>query len=99
MPFKHNSSRRHHIGKQKFRLKRWPEYEAGLRQPGSITFWRSEEAIAAWHAVKRTTRGGQLRYSDLAIETTLTIGVGVWMDLLQKFGRPGARLTVDAIML
>ena len=29
MPFKHNSSRRHRIGKMKFKAMNWPEYEDG----------------------------------------------------------------------
>lgn len=71
MPFKHNSARRHRIPKQKFKVTNWAEYEAGLRQRGSVTFWISEAAIAGWIAPLRKTRGGQCRYSDLAIETTL----------------------------
>lgn len=46
----------------------------------------SDEPIAAWHAVKRTTRGGQLRYSDLAIETTLTLGLVFGLPLRQTEG-------------
>lgn len=68
MPFKHNSARRHHIPRQRFRVMNWPEYEAGLRKRGSITFWLSDEALASWSASKRQTRGGQRRYSDLAIQ-------------------------------
>jgi len=48
MPFKHNSARRHRIPKQKFKVTNWAEYEAGLRQRGSVTFWISEAAIAGW---------------------------------------------------
>ena len=48
-------------------------YEAGLRQRGSLTIWFSEEAVAAWRAAPRTTPGGQARYSDLAIETSLIL--------------------------
>ena len=51
----------------------WRDYEAGLRQRGSLTIWFSEEAIAAWRAAPRTTPGGQARYSDLAIETSLIL--------------------------
>ena len=37
----------------------WAEYDAALRQRGSLTVWFTDEAIAAWRAVPRTTRGGQ----------------------------------------
>jgi hypothetical protein len=33
------------------------------------------EALCQWQAPKRTTRGGQQRFSNLAIETTLTLGM------------------------
>jgi len=51
----------------------WPVYDASLRQRGSLTVWFTDEAIAAWAAEPRTTRGGQPRYSPLAILTALTL--------------------------
>ena len=47
--------------------------DAALRQCGSLTVWFTEESIAAWKAELRTTRGGQPRYSGLAIATALTL--------------------------
>jgi hypothetical protein len=44
-----------------------------LRQRGSGTVWFTDEAIAAWEAQPRTTRGGQPLYSALAILTALTL--------------------------
>jgi hypothetical protein len=44
-----------------------------LRQRGSLTVWFTEAAIAAWKAEPRATRGGQPRYSALAIITALTL--------------------------
>jgi hypothetical protein len=37
-----------------------------------LTVWFSDEAVAAWEAERRTSRGGQPEYSDLAILTALT---------------------------
>ena len=54
MPFKVNADRRHHIPRQRDRVTNWSEYDAGLRQRGSLTVWFSEEAIAAWRAEPRT---------------------------------------------
>jgi len=51
----------------------WPAYDASLRQRGSLTVWFTDEAIAAWAAEPRTTRGGQPWYSPLVILTALTI--------------------------
>ncbi|WP_080581785.1 IS5 family transposase [Sinorhizobium fredii] len=86
MPYKHNADRRHHIAKTKFRISNWPEYEAGLRRRGSLTLWMTPEALAGWRAPRRKTRGGQPRYSDLAIETALTLGCVFGMRLRQTEG-------------
>jgi hypothetical protein len=64
----------------------WPEYEAGLRRRGSLTLWLTPEALSKWYAPRRKTRGGQHRYSDLAIETTLTLGLVFGLRLRQAEG-------------
>src|SRR3954464_1397454 len=51
---------------------------AGFRQRSpatrrSLTVWFTEEAVDAWAAEPRTTRGGQPWYSALAILTALTL--------------------------
>jgi hypothetical protein len=58
VPFKANADRRHHIPKQQNRVTNWSEYDAALRQRGSLTVWFTEEAIAAWRAEPRTTQRG-----------------------------------------
>ena len=73
MPFKLNHDRRHHIPKQKRKVMNWREYDASLRQRGSLTVWFSDAAIEGWRAAPRTTRGGQPWYSPLAILTALTL--------------------------
>ncbi len=73
LPFKLNQNCRHHIPRQQHKVTNWPAYDASLRQRGSLTVWFTDEAIAAWAAEPRTTRGGQPWYSPLAILTALTI--------------------------
>src|SRR4051795_1173091 len=73
MPHKYNADRRHRIPKTRYKVMNWRDYEAGLRKRGSLTIWFTEEAIAAWRAAPRTTPGGQARYSDLAVETSLIL--------------------------
>jgi Transposase DDE domain len=73
MPFKANAERRHHIPKQRHRATKAAAYDAALRQRGSLTVGFTDAAIAAWKAEPRTTRGGQPRYSGLAIATALTL--------------------------
>ena len=86
MPHKHYAARRHHIGKMKFKVTNWAEYDAGLRQRGSLTLWVTSEAVDGWVAPRRKTRGGQRRYSDLAIETALTLGLVFGLRLHQAEG-------------
>ena len=83
MPFKHNSARRHRIPKRRYRVTNWPAYEAGLRRRGDLTFWLDEAALAGWHAPRRSTPGGQPRYSDLAIELVLTLRLVFHLALRQ----------------
>src|SRR3982750_420461 len=73
VPFKLNQDRRHHIPRQQHKVTNWPAYDASLRQRGSLTVWFTDEAITAWEAEPRTTRGGQPWYSELAILTVLTL--------------------------
>jgi hypothetical protein len=70
----------------KFKVANWPEYEAGLCRRGGLTLWLTPEALAGWAAQRRTTRGGQQRYSDLAIETTLMLGQVFGLRLRQSEG-------------
>lgn len=86
MPFKHNATRRHRIRKMKLKVTNWPEYEAGLRRRGSLTLWMTPEALDGWYALRRKTRGGQPRYSDLAIEITLMLGLVFGLRLRQTEG-------------
>jgi hypothetical protein len=90
VPFKANANRRRHIPKQRHRVTNWSEYDAAPRQRGSLTVWFTEEAIAAWRAEPRTTRGGQPRYSALAITTALTLRAAFRLPLRQTEGLIGS---------
>ena len=90
MPFKANTDRRHHIPKQRHRVTNSAAYDAALRQRGSLTVWFTEEAITAWTAEPRTTRGGQPRYSGLAIATALTLRAVLRLALRQTEGLIGS---------
>src|SRR5215210_2146774 len=92
MPFKANAARRHRIPKQRHRVTNWAEYDAALRQRGSLTVWFTEEAIAAWRAEPRTTRGGQPWYSELAILTALTLRAMFRLAFRQTEGLIGSLL-------
>lgn len=86
MPFKFHQPHRHRVPKAKYRVTNWAEYERGLVNRGDIRFWISQEAIEAWQAPYRKTPGGQMRFSNLAIETTLMLGALLRLPLRQSEG-------------
>jgi hypothetical protein len=86
MPFKHNAARRHHIPRARYRVTNWPSYEAGLRRRGDLTVWVDQAALAEWQAPRRSTPGGQPRYSERAIELVLTLRLVFHLALRQAEG-------------
>jgi hypothetical protein len=92
MPFKANADRRHRIPKQRQKVTNWAEYDAGLRARGSLTVWFTAEAIEGWQAEARSGRGGQAKYSDLAIATALTLRAVFRLALRQTEGLIGSIL-------
>ena len=68
---KHNDNPRHHpIPKMSFKVQNWPEYEAGLWRRGSLTLWLDGAVLDRWQSVKPE---GQVRYLDIAFETSLML--------------------------
>lgn len=99
MPFKVNASHRHHIPRQRHRVRNWAEYDAGLRARGSLTVWFTPEAVARWRAETRTTPGGQRIYSDLAITAALTLRAAFRLPLRQTEGLVGSILHLLGVEL
>lgn len=58
------------------RIANWPDYDLAHVSRGDITLWLSPAAIATCLAPSPGRRGAQPTYSDLAIETVLTIRDG-----------------------
>ncbi len=90
VPFKLNQDRRRHIPRQTHKVTNWPSHEAGLRQRGSLTAWFTDEAVEAWAAEPRTTRGRQSWYSPLAILTALTLRAVFHLAFRQTEGLIGS---------
>ena len=86
MPFKHNAARRHRIPRTQYRVRNWRQYDAGLRCRGDLTLWLDKAALSGWQAARRTTPGGQARYSDLAIELVLMLRLVFHLALRQAEG-------------
>lgn len=78
--------RRHPKYRTKYRLRNWAEYEQSLRRRGDITLWVTPEGVAAWKPSANGKRGGQGVYSDLAIETALTLRLLFQLPLRQTEG-------------
>ncbi len=69
-----------------YRIRNWPEYEAGLRRRGDLTIWFSDDAIKSWRAVPSGKAGGQRIYASIAIEAALTIRMVFHLPLRQTEG-------------
>ena len=68
--------------KSPYRIRNWPEYEAGLRRRGDLTIWFSDDAISSWRALP----SGQRTYANIAIEAALTIRMVFHLPLRQTEG-------------
>lgn len=79
-------SRVHPTYKTKYRVANWPSYDRALLRRGDVTVWFSPDALATWQPAGVGARGGQLRYSDLAIETALTLRLIFHLPLRQAEG-------------
>ncbi len=72
--------------KKKYRVGNWPDYDRALVQRGDVTLWLAPNAIATWETAGVGKRGGQLQYSDVAIETALTLRLLFHLPLRQTEG-------------
>ena len=79
-------SRVHPKYKTQYRVRNWASYERALIGRGNITIWLSPAAIAAWTPEGPRTRGAPPKYSDLAIETALTLRLLFQLPLRQAEG-------------
>ena len=79
-------SRIHPTYKTKYGVANWPSYDRALVRRGDVTLWLSPNAIATWEPARVGTRGGQPKYSNLAIETALTLRLLFHLPLRQTEG-------------
>ena len=59
--------------KTKYRVTNWASYDRALVRRGDVTLWFAPEAIDTWNARPTGRRGAQPQFSDMAIETALTL--------------------------
>ncbi len=79
-------SKVHPTYKTKYHVQHWASYDRALVRRGDITIWLSPAAIAAWEPHEAGTRGAQRKYSDLAIESALTLRLLFHLPLRQAEG-------------
>src|ERR1700689_4897624 len=96
MPHKPNAHRRHHIPKMAFKVQNWPAYEAGLRRRGSLTLWIEDATLDHWQTVGS---GGEARYSDVAIQTTLMVRTAFKLPFRQTEGLMASVITLMDLTL
>ena len=79
-------SRVHPTYKTKYHVQNCASYDRALVSRGDITIWLSPTAIAAWEPDRAGTRGAQRKYSDVAVETALTLRLLFHLPLRQAEG-------------
>ncbi len=79
-------SRIHPKHKTKYRITNWADYDRALVKRGDITLWISKDAIKTWTPARSGRRGAPRKYSDLAIETALTLRLVYGPPLRQAEG-------------
>ncbi|MFT7486608.1 MAG: hypothetical protein ACI9F9_002463 [Candidatus Paceibacteria bacterium] len=80
------NSRVHPKYKTRYRVTNWAEYDQALVNRGDLTLWLTPEAINGWKARPSGRRGAPQKYSDLAIETALTLRPLFQLPLRQAEG-------------
>ena len=61
------------MGKMRYKVRNWRDYNKALKDRYNITLWISEDAAMAWHPEPAGRRGTPRIYSDEAIKCCLTI--------------------------
>ena len=69
-----------------YRVRNWPAYDAGLQQRGSLTVWCTPQAVQAWYYQGPPQRGAQYTFSEVAIQTALTLRLLYHLPLRQTEG-------------
>ena len=64
---------RHPRYREKYKVTNWSSYERSLAKRGDLTLWLSEDVIQSWYGDSNDLVGRPKVYSDLAIETALSL--------------------------
>jgi hypothetical protein len=63
------------LRKSKYKVINWSKYNCSLKDRGDLTIWFTKESLKGWYAEEPISRikGGQFKYSDLAIKTMYVV--------------------------
>ena len=78
-----------------YKTANWAEYSAALKRRGSLTIWFDPDM--AWEAAPSGKRGRQQVYSDVAIQTCLTLKVVLGMALRRTTGFVASLLELECL--
>jgi Transposase DDE domain len=95
----HKRPHRHPKYKTTYRVKNWHEYDQSLRHRGDITLRISQDAIDTRTPPMTGRRGAQPVFSDVAIETALTLRLLFRLPLRQTEGFLHSILTLMGVTL
>ena len=79
-------SRVHPKNKTRYHVGNWPAYERALVRRGDVTLWLSADAMDGWKPAPSGQPGGPRKFSDLSIETALTLRLVFRLPLRQTEG-------------
>ena len=95
----HKRPHRHPKYKTASHVHNWHEYDQPLRARGDITVWVRQDAIDTWTPPMQGRRGAPPVYSDVAIETALTLRLLLHLPLRQTEGFLGSVLRLMGLAL
>ncbi len=76
--------------KTQYRIRNWSQYNAALKNRGSLSFWVDEEVLEGWLNEHKTgKRGTSNTYSDMATREAVAFGTATMSTIGSVFGLPG----------
>ena len=89
------------LRKGKYKVINWAKYNRSLKDRGDLTIWFTEESLKTWYAEEPScrTRGGQFKYSELAIKTIYIVRQIFNLRLRQSEGLVRSLLKLMSINL
>ncbi len=85
--------------KNQYKLSNWAEYNESLKKRGSLTIWFDDNVKNSWFYSGKKKPGGEIVYSDVAIEFCLTVRSLLRLPYRQTEGMVKSLMTLSGICL